>query len=324
MQLLPPSTPLIRVREPLPLLMSRVLVALLPGIGVLVFYNGPGVLLQILIASISVLLAEALCVILRGRSAQLALTDMSALVTGWLLAISLPTLLPAWMTVLGCGFAIVVAKQLYGGLGQNPFNPAMVGYVVLLVSFPLEMGRWLLPGQAPGLTESLAIIMGQLPPADGLSGATPLDQWRSARVQNLATPDTPVLHPSYWVNLSFLLGGLWLLWHRSADWRIPCAMLSSLGLLSVVGSVLGDYPGVLLQLFSGATMLGAFFIATDPVSASTTPRGRWLYGAGIGILSWVIRNLGGYPDGVAFAVLLMNLSVPLLDQYTRPRVLGEP
>ena len=322
------GSPLILTTDSVPAVMGRVLLAMVPGIITLVWLFGAGVLVQLLIASAAALSAEALCLRLRRRPAIRRLGDGSALLTGCLLAVSLPPLLPWWMTVLGAGFAIVVAKQLYGGLGHNPFNPAMVGYVVLLVSFPLAMSTWVAPDSAPGLPEAGAIIFSQTEIPDAYTGATPLDRLRTAQAQDLAAPHSALGWLGgqgwEWVNLAFLAGGLWLLSSRTAAWQIPAGMLGVLGTLSGIAFLLapGRFHTPWLHLFSGATMLGAFFIATDPVSASTTPRGRWFYGAGIGVLVWVIRSLGGYPDGMAFAVLLMNIAAPTLDNHTRSRVHG--
>ncbi len=320
--------------------MRRVLYAMLPGIAVLAGFFGVGVLVNIVLASATALVVEALMLALRGRPLRPFLGDGSALVSAWLLAAALPPLSPWWLTVLGVGFALAVAKHLYGGLGYNPFNPAMVGYVVLLISFPLEMSTWL-PAQGPGqyllgpLDTLGAIFTGQLPPGlavDALSGATPLDTIKTQLGLNrdlhtiLADPAFGLLGGRgwEWVNLAFLTGGLWLVWRRTAAWQIPVGMLGALALLSGLFHAYNPaaYASPWLHLCSGATMLGAFFIATDPVSAATTPRGRLLFGAGVGIITYVIRAFGGYPDGVAFAVLLMNITAPTIDYYTQPRVFG--
>jgi electron transport complex protein RnfD len=267
---------------------------------------------------------------IRNRPIALHLTDYSALVTAWLLAICLPPLLPWWMTVMAVAFAIVIAKHLYGGLGFNPFNPAMVGYAVLLVSFPREMTQWL-PQEAgyqlPGFSETLSIIFqGSVTShLDGLSTATPLDHFKHSQ---LAAPElTGIIAGRHWewISLTWMAGGIWLAFKGTLDWRIPLSLLITVALFSL-GLMLGtDNPAwknPLFHLLSGGTMLAAFFIATDPVTASTTQMGRWIYAAGIGVLAMVIRLWGGYPDGFAFAVLLMNLSAPLIDHLTIPRAYG--
>jgi electron transport complex protein RnfD len=257
-----------------------------------------------------------------------------------LLAAALPALAPWWLAAVGTVFAIVVAKHLYGGLGYNPFNPAMVGYVVLLISFPLEMSTWpSVQGIAEsGLTisETARFVFTETLPTgislDALSGATPLDAVKTQLAMGRALDEigTGAMFGMVagkgweWISLAFLGGGLWLVYTRTAAWQIPVAMLTSIAVLSLVFYLMDPqtHASPWFHLFSGATLYGAFFIATDPVSASTTPRGRLLYGAGIGVLTYVIRSVGGYPDGVAFAVLLMNITAPTIDYYTQPRVFG--
>ena len=328
--------------------MLWVMLACIPGMAAQWYFFGPGNLVQVALAMVTALIAEGAIVALRRQSVKAKLGDNSALLTALLLGISLPPLAPWWMIVLGTFFAIVIAKGLYGGLGQNPFNPAMVGYVVLLISFPVQMTTWLPPDtlQAHALgwhdtllsifsghsSEGLTAYQLQMN-VDGVTQATPLDGFKTGLragheyTQLLAQP----IYSGFlaglgwqWINLGFLAGGLLLLSRRLIHWHIPVSFLLMLafcsGLAWLVNPALNASP--LIHLFSGATMLGAFFIATDPVTASTTPRGRLIFGALIGLLVWLIRVYGGYPDGVAFAVLLANITVPLIDHYTQPRVYG--
>lgn len=320
-------------------MMLQVLYALLPGFAVYVWFFGWGVVVHALLAASVALAAEAAMLRARGRALRPFITDASAVLTGVLLALSLPPLAPWWVTVVGTAFAIVIAKQLYGGLGYNPFNPAMVGYVVLLISFPREMTVWpaadVVSGHYIGMMDSLRIVFLGQPGTVGLdavSGATPLDLMKTQLGLDHMVSEiqsSPVFGDFggkgwEWLSNAFFLGGLWLLFRRVISWQIPVGVLGSLILISVVFYAVdaGAYPTPMFHVFSGGAMLGAFFIATDPVSAATTPRGRLLYGAGIGLLTYVIRTWGGYPDGVAFAVLLMNLAAPTIDYYTQPRVLG--
>ena len=264
------------------------------------------------------------------------------LVTAVLLAFSVTPLLPFWLTMFGTAIAVLLGKHLFGGLGQNPFNPAMVGYAVLLVAFPTAMTQWPVPldAAAHSWTDlarlTFAAFTGNLPGAsawDGYTGATALDSIRSGLAQRYTLPELVARHEIVgpfgargfaWINAMALVGGAWLLQRRLIRWHIPVAVLAGLLVPAMIGSGLdaGAYPGPLFHAFAGATMLGAFFIATDPVSAATSDRGRLWYGAGIGVLVWVIRSWGGYPDGFAFAVLLMNLAAPLIDRYTVPRIYG--
>jgi electron transport complex protein RnfD len=319
-------------------LMVMVLIALIPGLFVQVLNFGPGVLIQLVLALIAGLSAEAAMLYWRRRPIAPLLLDGSAAVTAVLLALALPPIVPWWMTVFGTLFAIVIGKQIYGGLGYNPFNPAMVGYAVLLISFPRHMTAWLPPMDLSPVSLELADLWGlvfrnELAPAiDAIAMATPLDTMKTGlgmgraldEIQSGALFGAMGGKGWQWVNLGYLLGGLWLIRREVIGWQIPVAYLGALFLMSMMFFMAdpGAYPTPLFHLLSGATMLGAFFIATDPVSASTTPKGRLIYGALIGVLVFVIRSWGGYPDGVAFAVLLMNLAAPTIDHFTRPRVYG--
>jgi electron transport complex protein RnfD len=321
--------------------MLQVLLALIPATVALIWFFGWGVLINLLIASVAALCAEAGVMWLRGRRALPVLSDCSALVTAWLFAMAIPPLLPWWMTVLGMFFAIVVVKQLYGGLGFNPFNPAMAAYVLLLISYPVEMTRWLSAagggGPLPDLAASLQLtFFGHLPQGldwDALSGATPLDEMRTRLSMGWdvgqigAGPQWGYLAGKgwEWVSLWLLLGGVWLVYRKVISWHIPLSLLGALLFMSLLFHLIdpASHSLGLFHLLSGGAMLGAFFIATDPVSACTTRKGQLIYGALIGVTVFVIRSWGGYPDAVAFAVLLMNLAAPTIDYYSQPRVVGQ-
>ncbi|RUR27347.1 RnfABCDGE type electron transport complex subunit D [Vreelandella andesensis] len=315
-------------------LMRWVIIATLPGLAVMTFYFGIGVISNVLLAGLFALGAEALALKLRQRSLRPALSDSSALLTGVLLGASLPPASPWWLIGIGILAAVVVAKHLYGGLGQNPFNPAMVGYALLLVSFPTYMTLWSPPQSF--IPENLwAQIGGTLPASmlDALSGATPLDAFKHKGEAVLArefwaTQPLPEGALSAWRNvaLAWLAGGLLLIAKRIISWHIPVSMLVSMALLATLfyASSPSHFASPFFHLTTGAAIFGAFFIATDPVSAATSRRGKLFFGAGIGALVMIIRTFGGYPDAVAFVVLLMNLCVPLLDIYTVPRPTGQP
>ena len=319
--------------------MFLVLVALCPTLIVQTFYFGWGTAINVALACASAVLAEAIVLKVRGRSILPQCADGSALLTGALLALALPPLAPWWLSVSGAAFAIVIAKHLYGGLGYNLFNPAMVGYAALLLSFPQAMTRWPLPsGLAASdlsLSNTLDLIFrgaAATPEIDAITAATPLATVRAGLILR-QTMDEIHAQPIFgafggvgweWVSAAALLGGVALLVLQVIRWHIPVAMLAALlvcATLFHVGNP-GAHSGPLFHLFSGATMLGAFFIATDPVTAATSPRGRLLYGAGIGVCVYIIREWGSYPDGVAFAVLTMNAFAPLIDRYTIPRIYG--
>ncbi|WP_409308814.1 electron transport complex subunit RsxD [Pectobacterium sp. B1J-3] len=329
-------------------IMVLVILACIPGMVAQYYFFGYGSLIQVVLASVTALVTESVTVSLRKFNVRAALSDNSALLTAILLGISLPPLAPWWMVIMGTAFAIVIAKQLYGGLGQNPFNPAMIGYVVLLISFPVQMTSWLPPAPLQtlpiGFYDTLQIILSGhtssgdtvqqlMHTVDGVSQATPLDSFKTG-LRSGQQPQDILQQPLFaagmaglgwqWVNIGFLIGGLFLLVRGTIRWHIPVSFLLSLMLCASIGWLLSPEkcaPPV-MHLLSGATMLGAFFIATDPVTASTTNRGRLIFGALIGLLVWLIRTYGGYPDGVAFAVLLANITVPLIDYYTKPRAYG--
>lgn len=322
------------------IIMLKVLLALVPGIAAYVWVFGGGILVTLTLASITALASEAIALKLRNRPIKPFLMDGSALVTAWLLALALPPLAPWWVVVVGTLFAIIVAKQLYGGLGYNPFNPAMVGYAVLLISFPLIMTSWPAPlvlAQARlGFMDQLNYIFGGALPAgilvDAISSATPLDYLKTQLTLHhsvQAITQAPIFgvlggKGGELVTGAYLLGGLYLVQQRIISWHLPTAFLGALALIAGAFYLTDatHFSNPLFHLFSGATMLCAFFIITDPVSAPTTPRGKLIFAAGIGVLTYLIRVYGGYPDGVAFAVLLFNISVPLIDAYTQPRVFG--
>jgi electron transport complex protein RnfD len=322
--------------------MRRVLYALAPAAVCHVWYFGPGLLINFAICASASLLAEAAVLSMRRRAVRPALSDGSAIVTAALIAFAIPPLTPWWVPAIGGASAIILAKQLYGGLGKNLFNPAMVGYAVILLSFPVEMTQWLPPRMGDidyiqlGLLSHLVYSLSGALPADyavdALTRATPLDLVRDGlrSAQAFSEVRAGSLFGDLggrgweWVGNFLILGGLYLLYRGVIRWHIPVAMLAGLLVPSVILGVLypNAYASPAFHLFSGAAILGAFFIATDPVSAAATVRGRLIYGAGIGLLTFAIRTWGGFPDGVAFAVLLMNAAVPLIDRYTRPRAFG--
>jgi Na+-translocating ferredoxin:NAD+ oxidoreductase subunit D len=322
--------------------MRLVLYALVPTVAMHLIFFGVGLLVQIILGCATALGAEALALRMRRKPIAMFLFDGSALITAVLLALCLPPLAPWWLIVSGTAIAILLAKHLFGGLGANPFNPAMVGYAVLLVSFPAQLLQWLPPDTAGiepaqmSIGESLQTIATGSPPDrltwDAITSPTPLDALRTNLKMGMTMSEAhaaPIFGAFggkgwQWINLATLLGGVMLLTMRVIRWHIPVAMLGAIAVCSTLLYVVdpGAYAGPAFHLTAGASMLGAFFIATDPISAATSDRGRLVYGAGIGVLTCVIRTWGGYPDGVAFAVLLMNLCVPLIDRYTIPRIYG--
>ena len=270
-----------------------------------------------------------------GQQAYVFVTNM---------AFALPALTPWWVTATGALFAVVVAKHMYGGLGFNVFNPAMAGYVVVMAAFPMYLNIWTLPRMGDLDYHYMTFyetarytLTGTLPDYltfDAISRATPLDVVQ-AGLNNMPTFSEVRTNPTMgdfggrgweWIGNFTAIGGAWLLLRKVIRWHIPVAVLAGLlvpaGIMYVYDPATHASPG--FHLFSGGAILCAFFIATDPVSAATSTRGRLVYGFGIGFLIYAIRRWGSYADGVAFAVLLMNLAVPAIDYVTRPRIVGHP
>ena len=337
-------------------IMLWVIFAMLPALATQVYFFGTGVLIQVSLAIGCALALEFLVAKLRKLPVLFYLGDFSVVLTALILAMAIPPYAPFWLILIGTLCAVILGKHVYGGLGQNPFNPAMVGYVVLLISFPLQMTSWMpaqqLLSEPPTFADAYQLIFSGLSSdgyslhqlmnsVDGLSQATPLDASRTfyahlgenadanAQLNLLKQPifiegGWDLAHGWWQVNVAFLLGGLFLVARKIIHWQIPVAMLLAFSLLALVSDLLSTSHSLsfVAQLLSGAMMFGAFFIATDPVTASITPKGKLVFGALVGVLLYLIRYHGNYPDGVAFAILLSNICVPLIDHYTRPRVAG--
>ena len=336
------ESPYWSARVAVPGIMQQVLIALLPAALAHVYFFGPGFIFNLLVAALFALGGEYLMVRLRGRDPSVAIGDYSALVMAALLAFALPSLTPWWVTATGALFGIVVAKHLYGGIGFNVFNPAMAGYVVVLVAFPVHMNLWVGPRIGDLDYQHLTVLQtlkytltGMLPETlgfDAVSRATPLDAMK-AGLNNMKTVGEIRANPIMgdfggrgweWIGNFIAIGGFWLLVKKIIRWHIPVGVGAGLLIPATIMYMVdpGTHPSPGFHLFSGAAILCAFFIATDPVSAATSPKGRLIFGFGIGFITYCIRTWGSYADGVAFAVLLMNMAVPALDYVTRPRIVG--
>jgi len=289
------------------------------------------------VAIVAAILGEAFVIRIQQRAVRPVVMDGSGILTAWLLALSLPPYAPWWIAVVGSLFAVIVGKQIFGGLGQNVFNPAMAARVMLLISFPLEMTSWTAPALNPGFVEGLRVtFMSQ--PIDGMASASLLGHVKTEFTrgigleQALAGYYAPL--DALWgmragslgetTALLLLIGGLVLIARRIVTWHAPVAMLLGVALPALVFSAIdgNHYAGPLVHLLSGGVMLAAFFIVTDPVTSPNTALGQFIFGLGCGLLTWIIRTWGGYPEGVAFAVLLMNAATPLIDQFVKPRIYG--
>jgi electron transport complex protein RnfD len=307
--------------------MKLVLLALLPGLLAMFWWYGWGVLINLVLAAATAMTVEVIVTRLRRQPLQPTLSDGSAIVSATLLAAALPPYCPWWLTATAVAAGLLFGKHLYGGVGKNPFNPAMLGFALAMVMFPQPMTHW----PAHGLDLSAAVQqvfnIGQAP--DAWVQATALDSLRINK--SLTMDELFASHSAFghfggrgveWVNLAFLGGGLFLLQRRVIAWHAPVGMLASLFVVSLLcwnGSGSDSHGSPLFHLLSGATMLGAFFIITEPVSGARSALARLLFGVGVGLLTYLIRTWGGYPDGVAFAVLLMNLCVPTLERFAASR-----
>lgn len=339
------------------MMMFTVILALLPAAIFSVYLFGWLALLLIVTCMATALAAEAVSLKLMGRPLN-TLLDNSAALTALLLALTLPAATPWWMAVLGSLFAIILGKQIYGGIGYNIFNPALSARVILLISFPLNMTTWLIPmsvdmGTAASaanlydLSTCLTIFFAGLDslPAfasqglDAITMASPLGHVKTQATLGITAPDAL---SAYHYNaldaflgfeagsigetsaLALLIGGIFLLARHSITWHIPLSYLATVALLSAIFSAIApdQFTPPLFHLFAGGLMLCAFFMASDPVTSPVTPLGQLIFGIGCGIITWSIRSFGGYPEGAMFSVLLMNCAVPLIDHYCRPRVYG--
>jgi electron transport complex protein RnfD len=318
-------------------IMRLVILATLPGVLAMTFFFGWGTLINIIWASALAIFFEALCIKARNRPLSFYLKDNSAILTAVLIALALPPFAPWWLTAVAVFVAIVIAKQLYGGIGQNPFNPAMVAYALVLISFPVEMTRWTAPFMLYGegwnilaFTDTFSLIFGGWAEhADAFTSATPLDEMRhrgGLTTEEAWRASDVLANVGAWhaVSAAYAMGGVLLLYKKIFSWHTPAAFLLSLGGLATFFYIISPdtYADPFFHLTVGGTMLGAFFIATDPVSSATSNKGKIWFGVGIGCFIYIIRTWGNYPDAVAFSILLMNLAAPFIDQYTQPRTYG--
>jgi len=323
--------------------MLWVMVALTPATVFGIYQFGLPALWLFLVTILICVLSEALCLYIAGKPIRPYLFDGSAILTGWLLAMTLPPWAPWWIAVVGALLAIVVGKQVFGGIGQNLFNPAMVARVALLISFPLEMTTWVAPHPlfteaSPALFESLRITFGLHSDFDAVSSATILGHIKTELgqghgISQILAQDFHSLSSAIGTvagslgetsAVLILGGGLLLIYLGIISWHIPLSMMLSIAFLATLFHWLDaeSYPPALYHLLSGATLLGAFFIATDLVTSPVTKAGQLVFGAGCGALVFIIRTWAGYPEGMAFAVMLMNGFTPMIDHYIKPRIYG--
>ncbi|MBF0157562.1 MAG: RnfABCDGE type electron transport complex subunit D [Magnetococcales bacterium] len=342
------TSPHVHSGDSVPQVMQTVIWALMPAAALSVLVFGWAALLVMIVTTLSAVLTEEVVTRMRGRSS--AIGDRSAALTGLLLAMTLPPHTPWWVCVVGGAFAILIGKHLYGGLGHNPFNPALISRVFLLISFPVEMTYWPHPTPLFGdsglsLSQAFGVVFGgHYPPGmivDAITGATPLGQYRVE--VGLGKSVQEALGGSYGFDyfkatggmiggslgetsaVLLLLGGFYMMYRRLFTWHVPVSMLvGCLAPATIFYLVNPDrYPDPFFHLITGGLILGAFFMATDMVTSPVTARGQLIFGACCGLLTYIIRTWGGYPEGVSFAIVIMNSAVPLIDQFTRPTVYGK-
>ena len=323
------SAPLLKQGLQVPTAMRDVLLALLPALLAGVWYFGLSALLVVVASTLGAVITEWLFT--PKEKQTMAPGDGSALLTGVLLGMTLPPALPLWMAWIGGAAAIGLGKTLWGGLGNNLFNPAIVGRAFLLGTFPIAMTTWHV-AQGPEqfftlYSSTLAMPFMQAPPMDGISAATPLglmkfEQTGTALDALMMGNTAGSLGETS--GLLLLLGGLYLLLRRALEWRIPAGIFLSAALFSLLLQWIDPvrFPDISFTIFSGGMLLGAIYMATDPVTSPVTPKGAWFFGIGIGFLVVLIRNFGGLPEGVLYAILLMNAATPLINRATQPRVFG--
>ncbi len=311
------SSPHIRDKDTTPKIMYRVIISLMPAVATSFYFFRWRAILLILISTASAMITEVLCLMARRRTLKTVL-DGSAAITGLLLALTLPPSLPPAMAAIGASVAISLGKQVYGGLGHNIFNPALVGRAFLQAAFPVAMTTWI-----PPVTLKV----------DVATYATPLGNLKFQNAIALGTL-TP-LKDLFWGNVggcigetsaaALLIGAIYLILKKTIDWRIPAGIILSLSAFTTVFWLINPdrYAPPLFHLFAGGLIIGAFFMATDMVTSPITRAGIWLYACGIGLIIGVIRLFGGLPEGVMYSILLMNTFVPLFNHYLRPRILGE-
>lgn len=317
------ASPHIRGRDSTPRIMWSVVASLLPVVAASAWFFGPSALLVLAASVLGALATERLF----GRGGTIA--DGSAVITGLLLGLTLPAGMPLWMVVIGGAFAIGFGKLLFGGLGYNVFNPALLGRAFLQAAFPVAITTW------PAAGGSWWSLRGDnfAPPfmsaraADAVTSATPLGLMKFEHQETALAPlmlGTTGGSLGETAGLLILLCGGWLAWKGYLNWRIPAGIFATVALAAGVLHAVAParYPAPLFMLFSGGLVLGAVFMATDMVTAPVTNAGRWLFAAGIGVLVVVIRVWGGLPEGVMYAILLMNAFVPFINRATQPRVFG--
>jgi len=311
------SSPHFNHKDSIPKIMYTVILSLMPAVAASFYFFRLRALLLYSLSIAACLLTEAVFLKLRKKPMS-SVWDGSAVITGLLLAMTLPPSLAPEMVVIGGVVAIALGKQVFGGLGDNIFNPALVGRAFLQVAFPIGMTTWIPPVTLQVNTATFATPLGNL-------------KFHNALAEGVMSP----LRDMFWGNtggclgetstIALLLGAAFLLYKKAIDWRIPAGILGTLTVFTGIFWAINPerYASPSFHLLAGGLMIGAFFMATDMVSSPITGLGTWIYAVGIGLMIALIRLFGGYPEGVMFSILFMNTFVPLINRSTRPRIFGE-
>ena len=302
------GTPHVRSKESIQSIMRDVIIALVPATAAGIYYFGISALILIIAAIASSVIFEALCQKIMKK--PVTVSDLSAVVTGLLLAMNLPAAAPVWVAIVGSAFAIIFGKQLFGGLGQNFINPALAGRAFLLASYPTEMTTWSVPNG--------------LEVADAATYATPLAQLKAGHLdaslcELLLGQCGGTIGET--CAIALIIGGVYLLYKHVISWKIPVIYIARVAILfGVIGRHGMRMP--LQEIMAGGVMLGGIFMATDYASSPVTPKGQIIFAVGAGLITYLIRTFGGYPEGVSYSILIMNCCVPLIERFTEPTIFG--
>lgn len=303
------GTPHVRSKESIQSIMRDVIIALVPATAMGIYYFGLKALILIVAAIVSAVFFEWLYEKITKK--PVTISDLSAVVTGLLLAMNLPASAPVWVPIVGSAFAIIFAKQLFGGLGQNFINPALAGRAFLLASYPTEMTTWTAPTGFSG--------------ADAVAVATPLSELKAGTGLSASLGDLIVGNVGGCIGetcaIALIIGGIYLLYKHVISWKIPVIYIATVFILfAVIGRHGVRMP--IQEIMAGGVMLGGIFMATDYASSPVTPKGQIIFAVGAGLITYLIRTFGGYPEGVSYSILLMNVCVPLIERFTEPTIFG--
>ncbi len=302
------GTPHVRSKESIQSIMRDVIIALVPATAAGIYYFGMSALILVIAAIVSAVAFEAICQKIMKK--PVTVSDLSAVVTGLLLAMNLPAAAPVWVAIVGSAFAIIFGKQLFGGLGQNFINPALAGRAFLLASYPTEMTTWSVPNG--------------LEVADAATYATPLAQLKAGYL-DASLGELMLGQVGGCIGetcaIALIIGGVYLLYKHVISWKIPVIYIATVAILfAVIGRQGVKMP--LQEIMAGGVMLGGIFMATDYASSPVTPKGQIIFAVGAGLITYLIRTFGGYPEGVSYSILIMNCCVPLIERFTEPTIFG--